>query len=74
MEELSLTNTILASISASKGKKGLNAYLKIRRRLLERIEELRVDESKLTVFQRIKRNEKKSNTLFDKLKTMDKGR
>ena len=68
-------NVLITSILATKGKKGYANYTKARNRLLNYITELNIDEEKQTVFEKLKKsiaNKKKNNTLFSKLKYLNK--
>lgn len=71
-KDLNLAHIYLLVNSAINSKKGGEVYYRWRKKNVERIEEL--DESKLNVFERLRRRRgKKTNTVFDKLKYL-KGR
>ena len=73
LKELSSMTTLITSISATSSKKGSQNYSKVRASLVDEVHELLVDESKLTIFDKIKKSKgSNGNTIFSKLKFLSK--
>ena len=68
-----MMNILVTSNLALKGKKAYASYTAARTRLSNSIKELQVDEEKQSVFDKLKKStEKVNNTIFGKLKYMNK--
>ncbi len=73
LKKLELMNTLVIARTATNSKKGNAIYVKERRSLLADIEKLSIDESKLTVFERMKNKVNKgTSTIFTALKYLNK--